>query len=131
VPLESVVNALHRIHSAVVPGGVVLDMQPVARRPPVAADGVRLGSLDMREWRLIVDQVAESVDETIDAGLFAEEKARQYEVLETFDDGKEFVDTVRDWTGTKISRSLAARARRATPPLKIHESVRLRVLRVL
>jgi hypothetical protein len=106
-------------------------MQPVARRPPVAADGVRLGSLDMREWRLIVDQVAESVDETIDARLFSEEKGRQYEVLETFDDGKEFVDTVRDWTGTKISRSLAARARRATPPLRIHESVRLRVLRVL
>jgi hypothetical protein len=125
------VNALHRIHSAVAPGGVVLDMQPVAHRPPVAADGVRLGSLDMREWRLIVDRVAEFVDETIDAGLFAEEKGRRYEVVETFDDRKEFVDTVRDWTGTKISRSLAARAQRATPPLKIHESVRLRVLRVL
>jgi hypothetical protein len=108
----------------------VLDMQPIARRPSVAADGVRLGSLDMREWRVIVDRVAESVDETIGAGLFAEEEGRQYEVLETFDDGKEFVDTVRDWTGTKISRSLAAHARRAKPPLKIHESVRLRVLRV-
>jgi hypothetical protein len=106
-------------------------MQPVARRPPVAADSVRLGSLDMREWRLIVDQVAEFVDETIDAGLFAEEKGRQYEVLETFDDGEEFVDTVREWTGTKISRSLTARALRAAPPLKIHESVRLRTLRVL
>jgi hypothetical protein len=109
----------------------VLDMQPVAPRPPVAADGVRLGSLDMREWRLIVDQVAESVNETIAAGLFAEERVRQYEVLETFEDGNEFVGTVRDWTGTKISSSLAARARHATPPLKIHESVRLRVLRVL
>jgi hypothetical protein len=58
-------------------------------------------------------------------------RVRQYEVIETFDDGKEFVDTVRDWTETKISRSLAARARRATSPLRIHESVRLRVLRVL
>jgi hypothetical protein len=106
-------------------------MQPIAPRPPVTADGVRLGALDMREWRLMIDQVAELVDETISAGLFAEETGRDYEVLETFDDGREFVDTVKDWTGTKISRSLAARAERVTPPLKIHEGVRLRVLRVL
>jgi len=85
----------------------------------------------MREWRLIVDEVAELLDETIAAGLFAEETDRHYEVLETFDDGTEFVDTVTDWTGTRISRSLAARAKRVTPPLKIHEGVRLRVLRVL
>jgi hypothetical protein len=106
-------------------------MQPIAPRPPVTADGVRLGTLDMREWRLIVDETAELVDETIGAGLFIEETGRHYEVVETFDDGKEFVDTVKDWTGTKISRSLAARAERVTPPLKIHERVRLRVLRVL
>jgi hypothetical protein len=131
VPLESVVNALHRIHSAVAPGGVVLDMQPVAPRPPVESEGQPLGSLDMREWRRTIDEVAALVDETIASGLFATEAERRYEVLETFDNGKELVETVSEWAGTKISRSLAARARRATPPLKIHESIRLRVLRVL
>ena len=127
--LESVVNALHRIHSALVPGGLVLDMQPVGPRPPVESNGQRLGSLDMREWRVTIDHVAALVDETIAKGLFAEEAERRYDILETFDDGKELVKTVREWTGTNISQTLAARAGRATPPLTIQESVRLRALR--
>jgi hypothetical protein len=85
----------------------------------------------MREWAAIVADVAELVNETIADGLFREEGSRRYEVLETFDDSAEFVETVSDWTGTKISGSLATRAKRATPPLVIRESVRLRVLRTL
>ena len=129
MPLESVVDALRRIQSALVPGGLLLDMQPIAPRPPVEADGTRLGTLDMREWAAIVADVAELVDETIAEGLFSEEGRRRYEIVETFDDSGEFVETVREWTGTKISRSLSAQARRAPPPLKIYETVRLRVLR--
>jgi hypothetical protein len=125
------VNALHRIHTALVPGGLVLDLQPVGPRPPVEANGRRLGSLDMREWRLTIDAVAALVDQTIADGLFAEEGERRYDVLETFDDGKELVETVRDWTGTKISQTLATRIERTAPPLAIRESVRLRLFRVL
>ena len=131
MPLESVVNALRRIHAALVPGGVLVDMQPVGPRPPVEANGQRLGSLDMREWRQTIDDVAALVDQTLTDGLFAEERGRRYDVLETFDDGEELVQTVSAWTGTKISRTLAARVERATPPLRIRESVRLRVLRAL
>jgi hypothetical protein len=75
--------------------------------------------------------VAALVDETIAKGLFAEEAERRYEILETFDDGKELVETVGEWTGTNISQILAARVERATPPLTIQESVRLRILRAL
>ena len=131
MPLESVVDALRQIHSAVVSGGLVLDMQPLAPRPPVEADGRRLGSLDMREWRGIVDDVTELVDRTIADGLFREEGRRDYEVLETFDDGRELVETVREWDGTKISQALATRVEGATPPLLIREGVRMRVLRVV
>ena len=131
MPLESVVNALHRIHSALVPGGLVLDMQPVGPAPPVESNGQPLGLLDMREWRVTIDHVAALVDETIAKGLFAEEAERRYEILETFDHGKEFVETVREWTGTNISQTLAARVERAMPPLTIQESVRLRALRAL
>ena len=124
-------NALHRIHSAIIPGGLVLDVQPVGPAPPVESNGQRLGSLDMREWRVTIDYVAALVDETVAKGLFAEEAERRYDILETFDDGKEFVETVREWTGTTISQTLAARVERAMPPLTIQESVRLRALRAL
>ena len=124
-------NALHRIHSAIIPGGLVLDVQPVGPAPPVESNGQRLGSLDMREWRVTIDHVAALVDETVAKGLFAEEAERRYEILETFDDGKELVETVREWTGTTISQTLAARVERAMPPLTIQESVQLRALRAL
>ena len=124
-------NALHRIHSAIIPGGLVLDVQPVGPAPPVESNGQRLGSLDMREWRVTIDHVAALVDETVAKGLFAEEAERRYEILETFDDGKELVETVREWTGTTISQTLAALVERAMPPLTIQESVRLRALRAL
>lgn len=116
-------NALHRLHSALVPGGLVLDMQPVGPAPPVESNGQRLGSLDMREWRVTIDHVAALVDETIVEGLFAEEAERRYEILETFDDGKELVETVREWTGTNISQTLAARVERAMLPLTWRSSL--------
>jgi len=132
VPLESVVHALGQIHAALVPGGLVLDMQPIAPRPAVEADGKRLGSLDMREWRrLTIDPVAELVDDAIAGRLFEEQGERSYEVLDAFEDGKELVETGRDGTGTKNSRSRAARVERSAPPLTIREGVRLRLLRVL
>ncbi len=106
-------------------------MQPFASRPAVEADGTRLGTLDMREWAAIVADVAELVDETIADGLFHEAGGRRYEVFETFDDSTEFVETVSEWTGTKISHSLATRVKRTTPPLVIREDVRMRVLRAL
>jgi hypothetical protein len=113
------------------PGGVVLDMQPVRPRPPVEAAGERIGSLDMREWCGTIGPVAATVDETIADGLFREERRRRYDVLETFDNGRELVETVRDWDGTKVSRTLAARVERARPPLVIREGVLLRLLRVV
>lgn len=131
MPLESVVNALHRLHTALIPGGLLLDMQPVGPAPPVESAGQPLGSLDMREWRGTIDHVAALVDETMAKGLFAELAERRYDILETFDDGKELVDTVREWTGTNISQTLAARVEQAMPPLTIQESVRLRALRAL
>lgn len=122
-------NALRRIHEALVPGGLLLDMQPLGPRPAVEANGRRLGSLDMREWQMMIDEVAALIDGTITDGLFNELEERRYHVLETFDDGKELVESVSEWAGTKISRTLAQRVERAAPPMTIRQPVRLRALR--
>jgi hypothetical protein len=103
------VNALRKIHRALVPGGRLVDAQPVGGRVPVESTGTVLGTLDMREWRRTVNSVAELIDETVAGGLFSAETERGYDVLETFDDGKELVETVSEWAGTKISRAPAAR----------------------
>ncbi|TML25132.1 MAG: hypothetical protein E6G32_01530, partial [Actinobacteria bacterium] len=70
-------NALRRIHAALVPGGLVVDTQPVSARPPVCRDGRRLGTLDMREWIGTVDAVDALVAQTIDEGLYEIERELQ------------------------------------------------------
>jgi hypothetical protein len=131
VELEGVVNALRRIHAVLVPGGLVVDTQPVSARPPVEADGVQLGTLDMREWRTTIDAVDRLVAEAIDAGLFALEDERTFLVTDTADDGRALVDEVTGWRGTSVSDALARRIARAAPPIRVRQEVRLRLLRAL
>jgi hypothetical protein len=123
------VNALRRIHAALVPDGVVVDTQPVSARPTVEAGGLQLGTLDMREWRSTIDAVDALVAETIDDGLFALEAERSFVVADTFDDGPEFMESVSGWRGTRISRALAHRVAAAQPPIRVHQEVRLHLLR--
>ena len=123
--------ALRRLHAALVPGGLVVDTQPVSARPPVEADGIELGTLDMRAWRRTVDAVDRLVAETIDVGLFSVESERCFTVADTADDGPGLVDTVRDWQGTTVSDALGRRIAEAPPPISVRQDVRLRVLRAL
>ena len=122
-------NALRRIHAALVPGGVVVDTQPLSPRPAVEAAGRELGTLDMREWRRTIDAVDDRIAEAILEGLFAVDAERSCVVADEFDSGEELVETVRGWRGTRISNALAERVRGAHPPVRVHQDVRLRLLR--
>jgi hypothetical protein len=129
VPIKGVVNALREVHRLLVPGGEVVDTQPISPRPLVESDGRRLGTLDMRDWRATIDAVEDEVQRAVAGGLFTIEDERSLVVIETFDNGPEFVETVSGWQGTTISRRLARRAASAPPPLTVHQEVRLRLLR--
>jgi hypothetical protein len=129
VPIKGVVNALREVHRLLVPGGKVVDTQPISPRPLVESDGRRLGTLDMRDWRATIDAVEDEVQRAVAGGLFTIEDERSLVVIETFDNGPEFVETVSGWQGTTISRRLARRAASAPPPLTVHQEVRLRLLR--
>jgi hypothetical protein len=131
VPVEGVVNALHRIHRALVTGGVVIDTQPISPRPAVETSSGRAGRLDMRDWGKIIKAVDERVALTIDQGLWADEGEQRYVVTDTFESGDELVDTVKDWQGTRISDGLSRRVRAARGHAYVHQEVRLRVLRAI
>jgi hypothetical protein len=125
------VNALRRNHAALVPGGLVVDTQPVSARPSVEGGGVELGTLDMREWRRTIDAVDRLVAQTIDDGFFALQAESEFVVTDAFDDGPEMVETVSGWRGTRISDALARRVTSATPPISVHQQVRMHLLRTL
>jgi hypothetical protein len=125
------VNALERIHEALVPGGPVVDTQPVSPRPPVESGGRRLGTLDMREWGETIEAVDRLVAQAISDGLYALEDERRFVVTDTYDSGPELVEVVSDWRGTRISRALSERVAAVAEPVRVHQEVRLRLLRAL
>ena len=47
-------NALRRIHAALITGGLLIDTQPVSSHPPVDTSAGQVGSLDLREWGKII-----------------------------------------------------------------------------
>jgi hypothetical protein len=122
------VDALRTLHAALRPGGRLVDTQPLSPRPPVASVGNRLGSLDMREWTRTIRAVDEQVARALADGLFELEDERRFVVTDGFDDGPECVETVTGWGGTRLSAGLAAKIRKAAPPLTVAQEVRLRLL---
>jgi len=122
------VDALRRLHEALVSDGKIVDTQPLSPRPSVFASGERLGSLDMREWAQTIASVDAQIDRALTDGLFVVEAERRFLVTDSFDSGDEFVDEVREWAGTKVTRRLADRVRASRPPITLEQEVRFRLL---
>ncbi len=124
-------NALSQIHAALVPGGLVIDTQPVSAQPPIEAEAAPLGRLDMRSWAQTIATIDGRVEQAIGDGVFQIEEERRFVVTDGYDDGAEFVAEVREWAGTHIEDAFAARLATERRPVQLRQEVRLRVLRAL
>ncbi len=124
-------HALHNLHAALAPDAILVDTQPVSGRPPVAADGVTLGTLDMREWLETIQAVDELVAETIGAGLYELQHESRLVVTDTYDNGPECLEIVGGWRGTRVPRSLSAELAATKPSVTVQQEVGLRLLRRL
>jgi hypothetical protein len=125
------VHALHNIHAALVPDAMVVDTQPVSARPPVAADGETLGTLDMRGWSHTIQAIDKLMAETIADGLYERQHESRFVVTDSFDSGPECLETVAGWRGTRVPASVATRLAAATSQVTVRQEVRLRLLRRL
>ena len=122
-------NALRKIHRALVPGGLVIDTQPVSAHPPVESGSGMLGTLDMSEWARTIATIDGLVQQTIGQGLFDLQRESRYVVTDEYDDGAEFVAVTRDWAGTNVSEALAARVGPEQGRVRLHQDVSVRLLR--
>jgi hypothetical protein len=122
------VHALHKIHEALVPGGLLVDTQPVSPRPQVETDAGALGRLDMTEWALTIATVDRRIEQTIHDGLFELAAERRFVVTDAYDDGAEFVTVTREWAGTRVDDALAGRVGAVSQAVRLHQEVRLRLL---
>jgi hypothetical protein len=123
-----VVNALTRIHAALVPGGVLVDTQPVSLREPVALGGEPIGELEDDEWLEIVAAVDAELEKTLATGLFELKHEERYGVVHEFGSGTECLDEVSSWAGTRVPDEIASRLAYSSEPATLEHDVRLRVL---
>ena len=122
-------HALQNIHAALAPDAILVDTQPVSARPPVTADGVTVGTLDMREWLETIQAIDELFAETISVGLYELQDESRFVVTDLYDDGPECLEIVGSWQGTRIPDSLATRLAATTSEVTMQQEVRLRLLR--
>ena len=122
------VDALTRLHAALVPGGVLVDTQPVALRLPVALDGEPIGELEDDEWLEIVAAVDAQIEEALAAGLFELRHEERYTVVHEFGSGRECLDVVAGWAGTNVPEEVAVRLERGNARTTVEQDTRLRLL---
>ena len=121
-------DALRKLHEALVPGGWVVDTQPLSPRPEVFAAGERIGTLDMRDWARTIASVDSEIEQALADGLFELEAERRIVVTDSFDSGVECLEEVREWGGTKVPKALQAKLRAAHRPVRLEQEVKIRLL---
>jgi hypothetical protein len=123
------VDALRNVHAALVPGGLLVDTQPISAHPPVATDRSELGRLDMRDWIKTIRAVDHRVTETVAAGLYELAGERELVITSVFDDGPDCYDIASNWQGTRVPEALMDRLAAARGQVALEQHVRLRVFR--
>ena len=121
-------HALSNIHAALAPDGILIDTQPLSPQPRVAADGAELGTLDMRAWANTIRAVDECFAQTLAAGLYDLQDEQRFIVTDSFDDGRECLETVSSWRDTRVPTSLVSRLEATQAAVTVEQEVRLRLL---
>ena len=122
------VDALGRIHTALVPGGMLIDTQPVAGLLPVALGGDPIGELDDEEWLETIAAVDTETDKALTAGLFELRHEERFIVVHEFGSGGECLEVVAKWAGTRIPAEVGARLEDGSGRATVEQETRLRLL---
>ena len=124
-------NALGRLHRALVPGGTLYDLQPRGGSARVVTGLGEVGSLDEREFFRDARATERLVDRVVREGLFGFEAELAFLVRSSFDSAEELVETVSGFRRVRVSKRLVARVRRSPPPFRLVEPASLRRYRAL
>ena len=122
------VDALTRLHAALVPEGLLVDTTPVSLRLPVALDDEPIGELEDDVWLETVVAVDTEIEKALAAGLFELQHEERYVVVHEFGSGAECLDVVAGWAGTNVPEEVAARLRGSDSRVTVEQDTRLRLL---
>jgi hypothetical protein len=122
------VHALRNIHAALVPGGIVVDTQPVSARPTVSAGDVEVGAVDMRQWITTITRLDTRASEAFRVGLYRLALEERFVVADSFTNGRECAEIVRGWRDTRVPVGLGRRLATIETAVEMRQQVRLRLL---
>jgi hypothetical protein len=123
-----VVDALTRLHAALAPGSLLVDTQPVGSRWPVGLGVEAIGELETDEWLETIAAVDAETEKTLSSGLYDLRHAERYVVVHEFGSGRECLDEVESWAGTRVPAEVSARLERGSGRATVEHDVRLRLL---
>ena len=126
---EGVVNVLRRLQTALVPGGVVVDLIAVPPPERVEVGDVVLGELDqsraMPRWL----ETATGLDALVEERLLVAEGEERLSILVRFPTGRDAVEDVAQRTFTRMPAALARRVEAIAGPVAIREHSLVRTFR--
>jgi hypothetical protein len=124
------VNVLRRVHQAVRPAGLLLDVHPLGLDFAVRAGRRGLGFVDTRRFAAIVEAMNEGLEQTVSEGLYVELKSLRRHVAERFDDAAEALEEADGWEHLRLPAAVRRRLRETDEtPVEFIDTVRYRLLR--
>jgi hypothetical protein len=123
------VNVLDNMISAVLPGGVILDLQVIRPDPRVELNAELICEVDGRPLFAKADAATAAIDAAIAAGHLIEEAVDDHDVRSHYLNGLDLLDDFEDKT-RELPTQAIPRLKAITQPIVIRERCRLRRLTV-
>jgi len=124
------VHVLRRVHGALRPSGLLLDVHPLGLDFAVRAGRRGLGFVDTRKFAAVVEAMNDGLEQTVSEGLFEELKTLRRHVAERFDDAAEALEEADGWEHLRLPAAVRRRLLQAEEtPVEFVDTVRYRLLR--
>jgi hypothetical protein len=124
------VHVLRRVHRALRPKGLLLDVHPLGLEFAVRAGRRGLGFVDTRKFAAVVEAMNDGVEQTVSEELFEEVKTLRRHVAERFDDAAEALEEADSWEHLRLPAAVRRRLRQTDEtPVEFIDTIRYRLLR--
>ena len=122
-------HVLRRVHGALRPTGLLLDVHPLGLDFAVRAGRRGLGFVDTRKFAAIVDAMNDGLEQTVSEGLFEEVRTLRRHVAERFDDAADALEEVDTWENLRLPAAVRRRLRQTDEtPVEFVDTVRYRLM---
>ena len=123
-------HVLRRVHEALRPKGLLLDVHPLGLDFAVRAGRRGLGFVDTRKFAAVVEAMNDGVQQVVSEGLFEEVKTVRRHVAERFDDAAEALEEAESWEHLRLPAAVRRRLRQTDEtPVEFIDTIRYRLLR--